>query len=195
MRRLVLRGLHWLVRCLDQEDHTLLARARILTRQQDRENPSDNGELKCHRVYARLIKEFPMIERRAIKRAIEAALLGLLFMTSVGCSRVLPVLYAQIFPANLGATWDPNPVGDNVVDYRLRLDGIVVATIPASVCSPTVCAGRFDVAAYGSHSLTVAARNARVDVLNDLQEGLQSDPVAFVLSAAPGKAGGQGVRP
>ena len=49
----------------------LLTRTRTLVAIQPQE---DSGELKRHRVYARLIKEFPDQPKRTLSRAIEDAL-------------------------------------------------------------------------------------------------------------------------
>src|SRR3990167_2295339 len=122
------------------------------------------------------------------RRALVLLVVWVVLSGSLGCLAALPVLYAQSLPATLTASWAPNPASDNVLDYQVTLDGGVPVTAPVSACTLTLCAARFDVAAYGPHSLTVAAQNCRVDVLGDLQTALASDPATFVLSAAPGKA-------
>lgn len=49
----------------------ILARTKVLVTQQEAEG--GNGELKRHRAYARLLKEFPQVPRRQLAVAIEAA--------------------------------------------------------------------------------------------------------------------------
>jgi len=52
----------------------ILARARVLTAEQDERWGDRDGEAKRHQVYSRLIKEFPDRQKRELARAIEDAL-------------------------------------------------------------------------------------------------------------------------
>jgi hypothetical protein len=52
-------------------------RAAVLCHHEDREHPENGqGEVKRHRVYARLIKEYPDTPRRSLAFAIELAQQG-----------------------------------------------------------------------------------------------------------------------
>ena len=84
-RRLVLRFAYWLLRLCGESQMTwpmlsapLLDRAAWLVEQQARESPAtDGGEVRRHRVYARLIKDFPQEPRRHLALAIERAVMAL----------------------------------------------------------------------------------------------------------------------
>ena len=56
---------------LPSVDSPLLVRTKELVTQQEAEG--GNGELKRHRAYARLIKDFPDLSRRQLAVAIEVA--------------------------------------------------------------------------------------------------------------------------
>lgn len=69
-----------LARC--RRAHVPQIRAELVSRVRElvageAQDADANGELKRHRVYARLVKEFPSLSRRAISYAIELAVLEL----------------------------------------------------------------------------------------------------------------------
>lgn len=70
MIRVLLRLLAWLG---PEPDTPWLARARELTADAERYGHR-SGEWRRHVVYARLIKEFPMVSRRELSKAIEQGL-------------------------------------------------------------------------------------------------------------------------
>lgn len=55
-------------------DSNLRAAAGELVRKEWADNSAHEGELRRHRVYAALIKEFPGVRRRTLSKAIEVAL-------------------------------------------------------------------------------------------------------------------------
>lgn len=113
-------------------------------------------------------------------------------VVSVGMPNCAPglVLTAQTLPANLGATWNKNPAAENVIRYVLRLDGVDLPAVPVTTTScptaGTTCSARFDVPAFGAHSVTVRASNLKLSGdPTSFQDGPASVPVTFTLNQAP----------
>jgi hypothetical protein len=63
------------------------------------------------------------------------------------------VIHAQQMPVNRTLTWDANPAGDNVLNYVVRLDGVVIG-------SPVGITQAVTFTTTGAHTLTVVAVNA-----------------------------------
>jgi hypothetical protein len=77
------------------------------------------------------------------------------------CASLLPkpptlpgviTLYAQSLPKTMTVAWDANPVTDNVTNYVVRLDGVVIG-------SPTATSLPFTITTAGTHTLAVRAVN------------------------------------
>lgn len=80
------------------------------------------------------------------------ALLALVSLSSCWTPGVTTV-YAQTLPITKTVMWDPNPPEDAVINYVVRLDGVVIG-------SPTGVEQVFTVSTAGTHTLTVVAVNA-----------------------------------
>jgi hypothetical protein len=63
------------------------------------------------------------------------------------------VIHAQQLPLNKTLTWDANPAGDGVLNYVVRLDGVVIG-------SPVGITQAVTFTTTGAHTLTVVAVNA-----------------------------------
>lgn len=76
MRRWLAQGLRRVADWLDPapDRGPLVTRARVLCDLEDAIRGPGFGEAKRHQVYARLLKDFPEVPKRAIARAIEDAL-------------------------------------------------------------------------------------------------------------------------
>jgi hypothetical protein len=106
-----------------------------------------------------------------------------------------PVVYAQTLPVTVHPQWSPNPVGENVVQYVVTLDGANPVTVLASACSPTLCTAAVVVNAFGAHVSNLVAQNLEID--SD-PTTLQSSPPAILnwrLNQAPTKSNGLTVKP
>ena len=105
----------------------------------------------------------------------------------VGSPRVRMVrLYAQILPRAATATWNPNPATDNVIDYQLTLDAGTPLTLLATACSATTCSQAISLTAFGSHTVSVVARNLSLSTdPTSLQASLPTS-VMVILNRAPG---------
>ena len=123
-----------------------------------------------------------------MKHFLVLCTLGLLVVCAllVGGQRLRVVLYAQTLPRAATATWNPNAVADNVIDYQVTLDAGTPLTMLASACSATVCSQAISLTAFGSHTVSVVARNL---ALSTDPTSLQASPattVTVILNRAPG---------
>ena len=132
---------------------------------------------------------------------VRAGLVLLALAIIAGCilSRGGPgvlVLEAQTLPATLKVRWDPNVASENVIAYRLTVDGGAPVTVAPVVDPACSCVqAPITLAAFGPHSVSVVAVNLELSG-DPTSEQISSDPstVAFVLNAAPGKVKGQAVK-
>ena len=124
-----------------------------------------------------------------IRRCVLLAALGL----SVGCQASGLIVYAQALPYVATATWPPNPATDNVLEYRLTLDGGVPVVIPASACAAT-CTSPLSVPAFGAHTAALTAWNRRISTDPTSLQSSGPSSTLFTLTPAPGPAGGLTVR-
>ena len=69
------------------------------------------------------------------------------------CKADIFTVYAQSLPVTKTAAWNANPVSDAVINYTLRLDGIVVNN---NITSTTQ---QFTITTAGAHVLTLTATN------------------------------------
>lgn len=76
----------------------------------------------------------------------------------LGFALFASVAIAQQPTITARAQWDPNPAGDAVTSYSLSVDGGAPITVPASVCTATLCEQSVTVP-LGSHTFSVAAVN------------------------------------
>lgn len=117
-------------------------------------------------------------------------------MVCIGCGPASTTLYAQSLPANLKATWTPNPASQNVTQYKLTLDGGTPQVAPLTSCTPTLCTAGFVVPTYGSHTVAVVATNVSLDAGGNV--ALQDSPpaqITFTLNTPPNAVGGLAVKP
>lgn len=68
------------------------------------------------------------------------------------------ILYAQSLPATFHANWDKNPAVNNVVSYKVILDGGVPLTLLATACQAT-CLQTITLNAFGAHVISLVAQN------------------------------------
>ena len=103
-----------------------------------------------------------------------------------GCSRPT-VLHAAQVPASATVLFDPpaNAAADGVSEYRVQLDSEASILIPASSCAPG-CSVPISIQAFGPHTVTVWARNLKIDPSEPpvVQEGSPAS-VSFRLNPAP----------
>jgi len=85
-----------------------------------------------------------------MKRAVLFLMLALASV-HLSCGAVVTV-EAQSLPVTKTVAWDANPVTDNVTNYVVRLDGVVIG-------SPTATSMLFTVTTAGAHTLSVTAVN------------------------------------
>lgn len=110
-----------------------------------------------------------------------------LFVLSLLALSAIPA-GAQL-PATVHATWTPNPVSDNVLQYALTLDSATTPLIVlASACNTTQCPTTplaITVSTFGLHTVSLVAQNL---ALSGVPTSIQSGPAAtasFTLAAAP----------
>lgn len=100
-------------------------------------------------------------------------------VTFVALSLLAFYVYAQT-PASVHVTWNPNPAAELDVDYQVSLDGGPAITVLASACSATQCPAApllVTVPTFGTHNLTVGARNLK---LSTDPTSLQMGPLATI---------------
>lgn len=85
-----------------------------------------------------------------MKRALFLLVL-VLACVNVSCDAVV-TLEAQSLPVTKTVAWDANPASDNVTNYVVRLDGVIIG-------SPTATSMPFTVTTAGAHTLSVTAVN------------------------------------
>lgn len=120
-------------------------------------------------------------------------LLSLLAIALVACAvHVTPVgetiLYAQTLPANIHATWDIPPAGNNIISYKVSLDGGTATVIPvanATVDSTCNCIKvPITVPALGAHTLSVISTYQFISTdPNSVQDSTPAT-INFTLAAA-----------
>jgi hypothetical protein len=69
---------------------------------------------------------------------------------SISCNEI--VIHAQSLPVTKTLAWNPNAVGDAVINYNVSLDG-------TSIGNPTSTSQAFTITAVGPHTLSVSATN------------------------------------
>jgi hypothetical protein len=120
-----------------------------------------------------------------MRRFLALGLLGLFsVLTSTACSQVpgLQVLYAQSLPVTLHASWNANPVGENIVKYQLAVDA-------APLLDVTGLTTAFSVSTLGVHAVKVRACNLAVSVdPASIQCSPYSTTANFTVSAPPATA-------
>jgi len=62
------------------------------------------------------------------------------------------VLEAQALPATKILVWDANPASDEVINYTVRFDGVIIG-------SPIIPEMAFTITTVGAHNLSVTATN------------------------------------
>lgn len=175
----------------------LLARAKALT--DEVETAEASGEYKRHQVYARLIKEFPSTPRRALSKAIEAVLVGLLVLWAVPAFAQTAVanptvLEFQASPDHALLGLDDQPL---VARYEARifLSGTLVESIDLG--KPTPAAGLITVSPINSWLLSLVPNKrhvARVAAIGPTGEGESTDSNPFGRTAPPAAGGPPSVR-
>lgn len=102
---------------------------------------------------------------------------------------------AQTLSISLHATWNPNLAADNVVSYKVVVDGGAPVIVPASACSPTQCSVAFTVTSFAGHNVTLTAQNL---LISTTPASLQDGPtvaVPFSLNVKAGAVAGGAVGP
>ena len=80
------------------------------------------------------------------------------------------------------ATWTPNPVSNNVVQYTLQLNALTPVVVLPAACTATTCTQAIAAIPFGSNTVTLIAQNT------GLNGALQSSPptvLTFSLNAVP----------
>lgn len=103
------------------------------------------------------------------------------------------VLYAQSLPTTKHAVWTPNPATQNVTQYVVTVDGVTLAPIAASACSATQCSAAIALAAFGNHTVIVAAQNLALSTDPTSVQTGPASTVNFSLNQAPGATSGNNV--
>lgn len=122
------------------------------------------------------------------------ALLSLLTIVLVACAvHVTPiingtVLYAQSLPASLHAQWDIPPANNNIISYKVSLDGGTATVIPvANVTLDNTCncvKVPITVPSLGNHTLSVISTYQFISTdPNSVQDSAPAT-VSFTLAAA-----------
>ena len=90
-----------------------------------------------------------------MRRVIAGVLIlgALIFASSYLGKKGYVTIHAQTLPAVRTLTWNPNPVGDAVINYTVQLDG-------ATIGNPTVTQQAVTFNTVGTHTLSVSATNA-----------------------------------
>ena len=127
---------------------------------------------------------------RTVLLVLLAIVAGCVFATRTGPG--VAVLEAQAVPVVLHVQWDPNPPAENVINYRVTLDGgtpITVAptTDPSCSCVQTP----ITIPTFGSHTVAVVAVNLELSG-DPTSSQVSSDPssITFTLNRAPGNVSG-----
>lgn len=104
------------------------------------------------------------------------------------------VLYAQTLPSTRTATWTPNPAADNVVVYKVQLDGGAIQRVLPSACTPTLCSAGVDVPTFGPHILRLIATNLAISTEPTSEQDSPATVLAFTLNQAPNAITGGAIR-
>ena len=122
-------------------------------------------------------------------------LLSLLAIAFVACAVTVKnpvvnetILYAQTLPANIHATWDIPPAGNNIISYKISLDGGTATVIPvanATVDSTCNCIKiPITVPSLGAHTLSVISTYQFISTDPSSVQDSAPATVSFTLAAA-----------
>ncbi len=109
-------------------------------------------------------------------------------LVHLGCIST-PVLFAQTLPITITVTWDPNPAGQNVSSYDVKLDN--GTTIP--VIATATPSAQVSVSAFGHHVVEVIAKSVSITCDDPTQCNTVSISVSapatagFTLNPSPGQ--------
>lgn len=113
----------------------------------------------------------------------------------VSCGDSGYVIYAQV-PANLRVIWAPNPAGENIITYKVSVNGGPIVRVPptpvtnAATCAPEAAPcviHSFVATAFGVQTATVRATNLRLSGDTVEQDG-PALTVTATLNPPPGAA-------
>lgn len=108
---------------------------------------------------------------------------------------VASAIWCQTLSITLHAQWSPNPAADNVIQYKVVVDGGTPVIVPASTCGPTLCSVAFTVTSFAGHNVTLNAQNL---LISTSPASLQDSPTValpFTLNVKAGSVAGGVVGP
>lgn len=126
-----------------------------------------------------------------MKRLLSKILFMALFTSA--CALHSTTIFAQSLPQTLHVTFDARPAGENIVQYKLTLDGTTDFVLPANACQAGQrCDLPFQVTSYGPHSIALVSQNQDLSGDTEVMGALQSSQakvINFTLNPPPGSSG------
>jgi hypothetical protein len=107
----------------------------------------------------------------------------------------MTVLFAQHAPTNLVVSWTPNPVADNVVHYKVSLNGAAPVQVAPTVDPTCDCVkATISVPTFGSYTVSVVATNLALSTVPTSFQDSEPGTISFQLKQKAQKPSGIGVK-